>query len=116
MVFVLVRVSNLVSDICHGIRVQLRLELIIPLQAYHISKLSFCRLKFMSFRNIGLNSRFLGHCAEYCTYYVTCLKTGKVICVVVINKHQVGGSSPRMEPEACRLALQFLENQGIEIE
>ena len=51
----------------------------------------------------------------YCTYYAQCLKTGKVIAVVVVNKHQVGGSSPRMEVEACKLALQFLENQGIKI-
>ena len=58
----------------------------------------------------------LGFNAEYIVYYLQCLATGKIIAVVVINKHQVGGVSTRLEPEACRLALEFLENQGIKIE
>ena len=54
--------------------------------------------------------------AQYCTHYTMCLETGKINTVVVLNKHQVGGSSPRMEPAACYMALQFLQQQGIKIE
>ena len=58
---------------------------------------------------------FQGWMAEYVTVYTIDVETSKVVAVVVLNKNQVNGSSPRMEPEAVRLSLEFLENSGIPI-
>ena len=56
-----------------------------------------------------------GHAAEYITYCDMDLRSNKVAAVVVLNKHQTGGSSPRLEVEACRISLEFLQQSGIKI-
>ena len=57
----------------------------------------------------------LGFDAQYNTFYTMDLNSKRVLSVVVLNKNQVGGSSPRMEPESCRLSLDFLQKSGIRI-
>ena len=56
-----------------------------------------------------------GFSAEYMSLFAQGLDTEKIVAVKCLNKHQVGGVSPRTEPEAIRLVLHFLEDHGIKI-
>ena len=56
-----------------------------------------------------------GHCAMYATYTMMDEATGRIMAIKCIDKREVDGKSPNMEPEGLRRILQNLQGVGITI-
>ena len=53
-----------------------------------------------------------GHCAMYATYTMMDEQTGAIVAMKCVDKREVDGKLPNMEPEALRHCLDNLEGVG----
>ena len=65
----------------------------------------------LSFTGDGRNDS-PGHSAMYCTYTIMDEKTCDILTIACIDKREVDGKSPNMEPAGLRRALQDLQDNG----
>ena len=57
-----------------------------------------------------------GHCAMYATYTLMDEQNSKIVAMKSVDKREVDGKSPNMEPEALRRCLRNLNGVGLTIE